>query len=258
MDEFPIVIPTHHRPDGSTYRFFREFDPYVIVHSERSVPRDCPSDRVILQEEVGITPSRQVAVETFPKLILMDDDLTFSWRSGTDQALLGEKPTADDVYETIVRYLRAFPYVGVGSQFMSNTFPDGHFFIRFLRGVHGINQTLYPSGFSPRWRLRTYEDVDFAFQHIDAGIPPLTTTDITLTDEPGVVKGEINEKVRGGCNTWRTKEVLAADDEEFRGLWPGYVSSTGARLGMNLWKAQGWDLQPWLEKADAVRFAKGR
>lgn len=228
----PIVIPTHRRPGGATYDFFREFNPYVIVRDQDSVPPGCPPSRVILETEPGITPARNAAVVRFPQLIMLDDDFRFSYKD------LPGRPSPQDVYSLLATFLEEVPYVGMGMRLFCNRRP-GWDLIRKPLGVFGLNQELYPDGFHPRFRLRIGEDMDYAFQLLQAGIPLITVNHIVRQDVPGQVHGKVRPEVNTGCNDWRTDSIIAEDNEELRRLWPGYIDSRGVFQFARFWKDLG-------------------
>ena len=169
----------------------------------------------------GIGAVRQWMIDNSPdKVLMLDDDLRFYKRRSDDRKLL-EKSTAEDVGETfaaIAAALDDFPLVGIASREGANRNVETYLYnTRILRLLAYRADELRERGIRFD-RVPVMEDFDVALQLLRSGRKNAVLNSWAHNQEGSGLKG--------GCSTYRTREVQAEAAHRLAQLHPGLVRVT--------------------------------
>lgn len=213
-EDYRIVIPTHRRRNGKTYRFFKEsgFNPFLVIKDEEDLPVEFDGWWTKQSYPDGIRGARQTILETFyaGKVLTFDDDLTF-FRRGEDGRLT-ELSHGRQMIADILSELDHYPLVGVHERFMADKAPPKRKIAGRMIHVTCWNRALWAPGFNPRYNFPTGEDHDFHFQFLTTGHTSSILTDYAHDDK---------ENAPGGCSEWR--EHVLQDVSMLEEKWGRYV-----------------------------------
>lgn len=226
LHDLQICIPSRSRfrENRTLHNLSKNLLPIVTVVVPVSQYEDYRSRlpevvKILPFEGQGIAAKREFILTSKRngKLIMLDDDLRFHKRTqdGTKfPATLPEQ--TEQMFEEMSKFLDLYPMVGLTDKFMSHTKP--RFFIECHRfnQVLGINRDLLPQPW-PQFRVRHDEEHDVHLQLLTRGCKTAVLTEWSKSDKAGAA---------GGCNDWRSPEILKQVHEELTALWPTIVSIT--------------------------------
>ena len=168
------------------------------------------------------------------KVIMLDDDLSFYKRNTDGRFTVANGDPTEDMVATLVNMLDKYPMVGLVEKFMSQTQPRGVKEYTRISHVLGINRDLLPKPW-PEFRLRVGEEYDFHLQLLTRGFTTAVTTEWSKLDK-------FNAK--GGCNDWRTVEIIRQETKKMRDYFPDLVTywerDNGVGIQYNWRKAKGY------------------
>lgn len=168
-------------------------------------------------DATSIREKRQFILDSHKgKMLMMDDDLTIFQRSVDGKKFqkigrLGMKKLLKWCDKTLDKHA----HVGLTDKFMSQTRPRGHVVGGRYNQILGYNTSMFPKKTHIRFRTMVSSDHDVNLQLTTNGLPPAITCEFSK---------DATYYAKGGCATWRTKEVEIAAHNELARLWPGIVT----------------------------------
>lgn len=149
------------------------------------------------------------------KIIMFDDDLKFHKRTQDGTRFPGTlQPETEEMIKDIVATLELYPMVGLVDKFMSQTKPRGLIECHRFNQVLGINRDLLPKPW-PQFRVPHDEEHDFHLQLLTRGCKTVALTEWSKSDRADAP---------GGCQDWRSPEILRQVHEKLVELWPSIVT----------------------------------
>lgn len=214
-----IVIPTRGRVFQETFtglpQSLRERVTFVTT------PPNCVTGKDVISmppEIVGIGPKRQWIIDHFgPKVLMMDDDLTFATRREDDPTRFVESTHKDieAMVEGIEIHLDSFAHVGVATREGGNRDTEHLKFNGRLLRIHGFRTDVLRSENVRFDRLPFMSDFDVTLQLLEKGY-----TNLKLN---WIVHNQRSSNAPGGCSTYRTIEGLRKSAHILKSLHPNVV-----------------------------------
>jgi hypothetical protein len=190
----------------------------VVDSTEAKAHGDIPV--TVLPEGLrGIGAVRQWMIDNSPtKVVMLDDDLRF-YKRREDKPELLEKATEGEIeamFEGIASTLELHPLVGVASREGANRCVD-----RVVYNTRILRLLAYRADILRAQNIRfdrvpVMEDFDVALQLLRSGHKNIVLNTWAHNQEGSGLKG--------GCSTYRTREVQAQAAERLAELHPGHVS----------------------------------
>ena len=222
-----IYIHTAGRPGQQTT--FKSFTPALMertrlvvqAHEAEAHRRDDYPRLVVLPETITkLSPTRQWILENSEsnKLVMMDDDLTFSYRNPASgvKLLKGCSESIERMFKVLELTLDTHIHAGIsareGNNHVEAPFKDVG---RMMRLLAYDRKKVLASGCRFD-RLETKQDFDLTLQLLRKGMPNRVWYDFAH-NQPG-------SNNAGGCSVYRTQEVMNRCANELEGLHPDYVT----------------------------------
>lgn len=202
----------------------RDFTRVVIQQTERELYaefiEEFPDNYLILPVEINrISPTRQYLLEfcQSEKLIMLDDDLTFSYRATASSVTLTPQlpQEVERMFTDIADALDNYAHVAVSTREGNNRVEQSTKEVgRALRFHAMVAPTVRQHARFDRIEFK--QDFDYTLQMLRAGHPNLIFYNYAH-NQPGSNKP-------GGCSTYRNHEVLDRCAHELYDLHPNFVT----------------------------------
>lgn len=222
-----IYIHTAGRPERQTT--FKSFTPALMertrlvvqAHEYKEYIRPgYPTLMVLPKNITKLSPTRQWILENAEtnKLVMMDDDLTFSYRklaSGV-KLLKGNSESIERMFNVLELTLNEYVHAGISAREGNNRIETPSKDVgRMMRLLAYDREKVLSSGCRFD-RLETKQDFDLTLQLLRKGMPNRVWYDYAH-NQPG-------SNNAGGCSVYRTQEVMNRCAHELEGLHPDYVT----------------------------------
>jgi len=191
----------------------KEAEAYYKAHPDANI-RILPADITML------SPTRQHLLYNTPadKIILMDDDLTFSGRSGQPMEVrllpLGAEGLENMIAE-VEGHLNDWTHVGISAREGNNRVSEYTQEVGRMMRVLAYDVEVVTKIGARFDRIDTKQDFDMTLQLLRAGHPNLIMFNYAH-NQPGSQK-------EGGCAAYRDEEMMARCSYELANLHPGFV-----------------------------------
>jgi hypothetical protein len=212
-----VVIPSSGRANKQiTRRYFP--DAHIIVPENEVVDYSIHANVVGVPVK-GIGATRQWIIENYgPKVLMLDDDLTFFARRLDDRTKFRDLVPGD--LQSMLNYveymLDEHPHVSIATREGGNrNIDEFQFHTRTLRALAYHTPTLHKHGVRFD-RMPVMEDFDVSLQLLTKGHGNCV---INMW-----VQNQHGSQTEGGCSQYRTMEVQAKAAEALAEEWPEYVT----------------------------------
>jgi hypothetical protein len=178
--------------------------------------------------EWGIRATRQWILNTSddPKVVMMDDDLRFYYRSTNGARFFAAEPNhVGLMVKALEMMLENYAHGGVCAKFMSNAHPRNYALNSKYYHILAYNRELFPVPV-PQYRCEVGEDHDMNLQLLMAGKPNFVLSEWANDDK---------EHALGGCDTWRTLQMELDNGRMLAEYFPDIVRVVGRRVHIK-WK----------------------
>tara|TARA_R110002096_G_scaffold358961_2_gene552073 strand:- start:343 stop:1122 length:780 start_codon:yes stop_codon:yes gene_type:complete len=202
----------------------RNFTRVVIQQVERDLYADFikefPDNYLILPVEINrISPTRQYLLDRCQseKLIMLDDDLTFSYRATTNSVKLTPQTPqeVERMFSDIDYALDNYAHIAVSTREGNNRVEQSTKEVGRALRFHAMVAPIVRE--KARFdRIEFKQDFDYTLQMLRAGHPNLIFYNYAH-NQPGSNKP-------GGCSTYRSHEVLERCAHELHALHPDFVT----------------------------------
>ena len=179
-----------------------------------------PQNVLVLPKGINrISPTRQYLLDQCKddKLIMLDDDLTFSYRK-TDHGVKLFPQTAkitEQMFSDIEGWLDSYAHLAVSTREGNNHVADQYKEIGRALRFHAMNVPIVREAGARFDRIEFKQDFDFTLQMLRAGHKNLILYEYAH-NQPGSNKP-------GGCSKYRTHEILDRCAHELKALHPNFV-----------------------------------
>lgn len=170
--------------------------------------------RVVAVKADGICATRNAILKMAKggKILMLDDDVRFYTRLKDGKFRKSKPADVKRIFDWFDKALIHNAHAGLTDKFMSQTKKRGVVEHGRYNQALGYNLDLWPRGV--KFRIPVNEEHDLHLQLATKGLPPLISNEFSK-DAPYYAKG--------GCATWRTKQVEKQGMDDMLRLWPAYV-----------------------------------
>lgn len=179
-----------------------------------------PQNILILPKGIDrISPTRQFLLDNCKadKLVMLDDDLTFSYRKDKNAVRLFPQTfeTIKEMFNGIETWLDSYAHLAVSTREGNNRVADQYKEIGRALRFHAMNVPIVRETGARFDRIEFKQDFDFTLQMLEAGHKNLILYNYAH-NQPGSNKP-------GGCSKYRTHEILEKCAHELHALHPDFV-----------------------------------
>lgn len=227
-----VIIPSRGRPSKAqqkTAEQLRAANVEFVIARTLIDDTEYPADYEQKWFEVHDIATKREAIFRYysrseKKHIVIDDDILFRHHVGGGKSIPANSEQIRAMLEAMSLELDTAPIVSVADRFRIHDRPPvAH--TKKMCNVVGFNRDLIPEDL-PGYRVRIFEDLDITLQLLDRGL------DNTLL--AGTFTWSQVRNASGGCNTWRTNEVLEEANKKLCDLWPGIVRSINGNTRVHI------------------------
>ena len=221
-----IYIPSAGRPDKQpTWDVLPDFikeQTQIVVQAKQAeqYARKFKDHMIVLPEGIEtISPTRQWLLDNCDddKMVMIDDDLTFSCRTTEGSTKLTPQSSADmrEMFQDVENSLDDFTHMAISTREGNNHVADDIKEVGRALRFHGL-RTDVVRGLGVRFdRIQLRQDFDFTLQMLRAGKPNVIFYNYAH-NQPG-------SDTKGGCSVFRTPELMEKTAHTLAALHPGFV-----------------------------------